>query len=199
MQPACPKIEWCLTFQMCCRELSAAHPKRFHITWFRFRRNIRGRFRSRRLTFQKTEHNLANALCSVLREELLWPYNDTENLLKNLSQAALKQSTKSCSKNKSENQTDCKESAVSNENKAFESETRSSEKDDSNTRLFKQSNMASHFNASYSDGERYIGGKIDGSERKFLLFLEKCNQAQKLSEDRNGSFFVVLPSNARKF
>lgn len=49
------------------------------------------------------------------------------------------------------------------------------------------------------DNETYSEATRDNFERKFMLFLERCEKGDNLDEDLNRVFPVMLTGNARQF
>lgn len=50
-----------------------------------------------------------------------------------------------------------------------------------------------------NDEDRYSGAVTDNFDRKFRLFIERCDQADIPEEDQNRAFSIMLVGNARHF
>lgn len=60
-------------------------------------------------------------------------------------------------------------------------------------------NMANMFKAYGSEVYKYSGSSTDNFERRFMLFLELCEQADISKEDRHRTFSIVLGGSARQY
>lgn len=127
-----------------------------------------------------------------MQEELQWREDDPKKPSKNSLQAAPEESAKSGTELESKNKTSTKESVVLTKNKAFENKTCPSGKGDLNSHPCKQCNMAKLFEAYYGDVDQYNNGTANSFEHKFILFLERYDQADIFSEDRNRAFYIML-------
>lgn len=58
--------------------------------------------------------------------------------------------------------------------------------------------MANLFKALGNDVEKYSGSIPDNFERKFMLLLERGDQAEILEGDRHRAFSIMLTGHARR-
>lgn len=59
--------------------------------------------------------------------------------------------------------------------------------------------MAKLFKPCHVDVDKYSGPTRDSYDQKFTLFLERCNQADILEENRHRALFIMLTGHARHY
>lgn len=164
------------------------------------RRNLRDLLRSRGVFVPKGRNVLiADALHQVAQEDLPWPDEDLEKPSKQATLSSQQKQTKigDLDEEKDNNAVDVHVARV--DEVPYNTGIHPAEQSDTASRPLRRSNMANLFKAYSGDDDKYSGGTTDNFERKFLLFLERCDQADILNEDRNRAFSIMLTGHARQF
>lgn len=159
------------------------------------RRNLRDPLRQRGVYVPKGRNVvIAKALHQVIQEELPWPDEDPE------TPPSTSRHEDSLLTGKNRLETKGETSKASNSNGKSEAVLLTS--DTSKTlplRTGRPRQMANLLKAYGNDSDKYSGSTTDNFERKYMLFLERCNQADITKEDRHRAFSIMLIGNARQY
>lgn len=155
------------------------------------RRNLRDLLRSRGVFVPKGRNIvIAQALHQVVQDDIPWPEDDTE---KPINQASAMSPGKRNEPFALENRTQDRR----DDGDTTETDNNSQSKHDRQPP--RNGNMANLFKAYSNDSDKYSGATTDNFERKFMLFLERCDQAAIPNDDRHRAFSIMLIGNARQY
>lgn len=145
------------------------------------RRKLRDLLRSRRVYVPKGRSILiSDALYAVVKEEIPWPKDEIDD--DNVMEDKTDQITV-------ETQVDDPVQLTLCENT----------KTNSTATWIKKGNLSNLFKAYSSDDDRYSGLTQDNFDRKFVLFEERCDQADLNEDDRQRAFSIMLCKEARQY
>lgn len=161
-------------------------------------KNLRDLFRSRGIFVTKGRNVLiTDALYRVAEEDLAWREDDSDK--------PIKQNTKFFSPHKYQpnsgrpvsDHVGLDKPVIRNKYAPVLTYHRLAEPCTENNRPWKRSNMANLLKAYTVDADKYSRATTYNLEHKFMLFLERCEQADILNEDRYCVFYIMLTGHAR--
>lgn len=157
------------------------------------RRKLRDILRSRRVYVAKGRSILiSDALYSVVEKDTPWPPDEARD--------EVERTDRDVERPRNGDTTVTDKDVPSGEMNKGHDEKGSNRGDaDSSSAQFRRGSLLNLFKAYKIDAERYSGGTTDNFEWKFVLLLERCDQADVNVQDRARAFSIMLTGNARQF
>lgn len=168
------------------------------------RRNLRDLLRHRGVFVPKGGNIIiAQALFQIVQEDLRWTDNDSEKPSDRSPEEKKNQSQHgqpSINNNWFSPRPANKHHQNNSENRDGQTtETEKTNLKNSEFRYQRNGNMAKIFKAYYNDFDKYSDATFDNVERKFMPFLERCDQADIAENERHSAFPIMPIGNARQY
>lgn len=130
---------------------------------------------------------ISDALFAVVKDEIPWPDHEVNNSLVAISgrETTNEESVMKKAQVGSENEEHCENPVQQTYSGRMATE--------------KRGYLGSLFKAYSSDFDRCSGTTTDNFDRKNILILDRCDQADVFGNDRSRVFSIMLTANARQF
>lgn len=163
------------------------------------RRNLRDLLRKRGVFVPKGRNiQISVSLHSVVQNDLPWPVEDEERpvvaaVLDHNDNPDVIRSAQLSNPSRDEN----RQESLPETTDAILDNGKTPE--DNSGKTWRRGSMANLFKAYGGEHDKFSGSTVDNFDRKFMLFVERCDQADIPAEDRHRAFSMMLTGHARQF